>query len=119
MKTTIVTENNSKIIKARILLTWLWNNSKGARKQAVANTALGLTDVVCQLLWVLACKHAIDIATGNAEGSLSYTGVIIGLLMLAEITSRAGSRWIHAVIGNKVRNRMSGYNYRSTIPATL
>ena len=26
--------------------------------------------------------------------------------MLAEITSRAGSRWIHSVIGNKVRNRM-------------
>ena len=70
------------------------------------NTATGLLDVVCQLLWVLACKHAIDIATGEAQGSLKATGVIIALLMLTEITSRAASRWIHAVVGNKVRNRM-------------
>ena len=70
------------------------------------NTATGLLDVVCQLLWVLACKHAIDIATGEAQGSLKTTGVIIALLMLTEIISRAASRWIHAVVGNKVRNRM-------------
>lgn len=105
-KTRNVTDKKGKIIKAKTLLFWLWRNSKGARKQAAANTALGLADVVCQLLWVLACKHAIDIATGVAEGSLLYTGTLIGALMLAEITSRAGSRWIHSVIGNKVRNRM-------------
>ena len=40
------------------------------------------------------------------QGSLVVTGIVIGLLMLIEITSRGVSRWIHAVIGNKVRNRM-------------
>lgn len=88
------------------LVKWLWRNSKGARKQAVANTFIGITDVVCQLLWVLACKHAIDIATGVKEGSLLVTGIVIGSLMLMEILSRGISRWIHAVVGNKVRNRM-------------
>lgn len=88
------------------LVKWLWRNSKGARKQAVANTFIGITDVVCQLLWVLACKHAIDIATGVKEGSLLVTGIAIGSLMLMEILSRGISRWIHAVVGNKVRNRM-------------
>ena len=58
------------------------------------------------MLWVLACKRAIDIATGDCEGSLTLTGIIIGVLMLAEILSRAGSRWIHAVIGINVRNKM-------------
>lgn len=87
-------------------MTWLWYSSRGARKQAALNTMLGLADVVCQLLWVLACKHAIDIATGATRGSLAYTGTLIGILMLAEISSRAASRWIHAVTGNKVRNRM-------------
>lgn len=101
-----MTEQKGKTVKAQTLLTWLWHNSKGARKQAITNTLLGLSDVVCQLLWVLACKHAIDIATGTSPGSLTYTGTLIGVLMLAEITSRAGSRWIHSVIGNKVRNRM-------------
>ena len=85
---------------------WLWRNSKGARKQAAVNTAIGLVDVVCQLLWVIACKHAIDIATGDARGSLTTTGIIIAALMLTEIVSRGVSRWIHSVTGNKVRNRM-------------
>lgn len=98
--------NDKRNIPVRGLVRWLWKNSVGARKQAVINTATGLLDVVCQLLWVLACKHAIDIATGEAQGSLKATGVIIALLMLTEITSRAASRWIHAVVGNKVRNRM-------------
>lgn len=93
-------------ISSRRLLIWLWKNSKGARKQAVTNTAIGILDVVCQLMWVLACKHAIDIATGVTDGSLAVTGVIIGALMLTEIISRAISRWIHSVVGNKVRNRM-------------
>lgn len=84
----------------------MWQNSKGTRKQAMANTAIGLLDVACQLLWVLACKHAIDIATGIKEGSLLATGIVIAMLMLIEIVSRAASRWIHAVTGNKVRNRM-------------
>lgn len=93
-------------IKTKNLIKWLWRNSMGARRQAVANTLTGLLDVACQLLWVLACKHAIDIATGVEEGSLAVTGVIIGALMLVEILSRGVSRWIHAVVGNKVRNRM-------------
>ena len=88
------------------MLLWLWQNSRGARKQAIINTGIGLLDVACQLLWVLACKYAIDIATGIKEGSLLTTGIIIGALMLVQIASRAVSRWIHAVTGNKVRNRM-------------
>lgn len=95
-----------KSINTKSLIKWLWKNSKGARKQAAANTVTGTFDVVCQLLWVLACKNAIDIATGETEGSLTTTGIIIGTLMLLEILSRGVSRWIHAVIGNKVRNRM-------------
>lgn len=93
-------------ISSKRLLVWLWRNSKGARKQALTNTAIGLVDVVCQLLWVLACKEAIDIATGTSEGSLATTGIIIGALMLTEIVSRGISRWIHSVVGNKVRNRI-------------
>ena len=93
-------------ISVRELLAWLWSNSKGARRQAIANTAIGLTDVACQLVWVLACKHAIDIATGDSEGTLATTGIVIGTLMAIEIAARATSRWIHAVVGNRVRNRM-------------
>lgn len=93
-------------IPLKVLLKWLWKSSKGARGQAMLNTIIGLLDIACQLLWVLACKHAIDIATGEDEGSISVTGIIIGALMLTEIASRAANRWIQAVIGVEVRNKM-------------
>lgn len=88
------------------LLVWLWKNSKGARLQAILNTSIGLAEVLFQILWVLACKRAIDIATEVCDGELVIVGFAIGFLMLAEILSRAASRWIHAVIGVKVRNKM-------------
>lgn len=90
----------------KILIQWLWHNSKGARKQAMLNTAVGLIDVVCQLLWVLACKHAIDIATDNASGSLVTTGIAIASLMLIEILARGINRWINSILGVKASNRM-------------
>ena len=98
-----MSENNKNIPIKRLVL-WLWQNSKGARRQALTNTAIGLLDVACQLLWVLACKRAI--ATGIKDGSLLTTGIVIAALMLIQIGSRALSRWIHSVTGNKVRNRM-------------
>ena len=93
-------------ISIKRLIFWLWQNSRGVRKQAITNTAIGLLDVACQLMWVLACKYAIDIATGIKEGALMTIGILIAALMLVQIASRAVSRWIHAVTGNKVRNRM-------------
>ena len=102
----MINKKNNSNIPTNLLLAWLWNASKGSRGQAVLNTVMGLLDVACQLTWVLACKRAIDIATGEYEGSLAATGMLIGALMLAEISLRSGSRWIHAVIGVKVRNRM-------------
>ena len=98
-----VKENN---IPTKKLLRWLLQNTKNTKGQAIANIAIGLIDVTCQLLWVIACKHAIDIATGEAEGSLATTGIAIGALMVIEITMRAMSRWLHAVVGNKIRNRL-------------
>lgn len=100
---TIVKEN---IIPTNSLLKWLWQNSNNAKGQALANIAIGVTDVACQLLWVMACKHAIDIATGTAEGSLTNTGVVICALMAIEIALRAARNWIHSVTGNKIRNRL-------------
>ena len=93
-------------ISIKELAKWLWKSSKGARTQAILNTIIGLADVAFQLLWVLACKKAIDIATGEQEGKLVTTIVAIAALMLAEIASRAAGRWIHAVKGVEVRNKM-------------
>ena len=80
-------------IPTKKLLRWLLHNAKNAKWQAIANIVIGLIDVACKLLWVIACKHAIDIATGETVGSLTMTGIFIGALMAIEIIARATSIW--------------------------
>lgn len=70
------------------------------------STIIGIANVLCQLLWVLACKHAIDIATGNAKGSIATTGCVIGLVMLSEIILRSCNRWINSIQGVKAANNI-------------
>lgn len=90
----------------RNLLCWIWKSSAGARRRMLLSTVIGTLDVLCQLLWVLACKHAIDIATGEAEGSIATTGFAIGAIMLTEILLRGSNRWINALQGVKAANRI-------------
>ena len=84
----------------------MWRSSKGARKQSLLTTFVGICDVACQMLWVLACKQAIEIATGEAEGSLTSTGIFIGALMLIEIAARSCNRWIKNILSVKAANRL-------------
>lgn len=93
-------------IPTKKLLRWLLHNARNAKGQAIANIVIGLIDVACKLLWVVACKHSIDIATGETVGSLTTIGIFIGALMAMEIIARATSRWIYSVIGNKIRNNL-------------
>ena len=93
-------------ISVKKLVKWLWRSSAGARRQAVVNTFFGLVDVACQLLWVLACKHAIDIATGNSAGSIAVAGTVIATLMFIQIAARVANKWILSVAGVRVRNKM-------------
>lgn len=72
----------------------------------LVNTFLGTLDVACQLLWVLSCKRAIDIATGECDGSLVTTSIFIGGLMLTQIIMRGAGKWIKALQGVKAGNRM-------------
>ncbi len=96
----------TKGVSVKTLLFWIWKNSCGARRQMMLSTIIGMTNVACQLLWVLACKYAIDIATGNAIGSIAITGCIIGLIMLAEIVLRGCNRWISSIQGVKAANNI-------------
>ncbi len=95
--------NNIPISK---IVARLWRSSKGARKATLLSSIVGIADVAFQMLWVLACKQAIEIATSDAKGSLISTGIFIGILMLLEITARCCNRWINNIIGVKASNRL-------------
>lgn len=95
-----------KLIKNKLIARWLWHSSKGVRLQATLNGIIGTVDVVCSLAFVWACKYAIDIATGDAEGKLLQAAILLGVLILIRILLGATDRWIANILGVRAQNLM-------------
>lgn len=93
-------------LKNRELLGWLWRTSRGMRLQALLNASIGIVDVVCGLVFVWVCKHAIDIATGETTGSLLYASIGMALLLGMQILLGCADRWVSNLLGVKARNEL-------------
>lgn len=85
---------------------WIWQASKGARGMVAVNSLVGIIDVAVGLAFVWFSKEIIDIATGVREGSLVTYGIVMAVLMLAEIGVRALDSWIANTLSVRNRNRL-------------
>ena len=88
------------------VLRWIWQASKGARGMVVVNSLVGTLDVAVGLAFVWFSKEIIDIATGVREGNLVTYGIVMAVLMLAEIGVRALDSWIANTLSVRNRNRL-------------
>ena len=74
-------------------LCWLWRGSAGIRGRLALNVFLGTANVAVSLLFIALCKHLVDIATGNAEGSIPmYAGIVIGVILVRLAVTAANVR---------------------------
>ena len=72
---------------------WLWSHSVGARGAIVANILLGTLSVGLNLFFIFLCKRLVDVATGDATGSLGfYTAVVITVVVLRIVVSAVNVR---------------------------
>ena len=62
-------------------LRWLWSHSVGARGAVLVNILLGTLGVGLNLTFIFLCKRLVDMATGEIEGNLIVTAVVIVLLI--------------------------------------
>lgn len=85
---------------------WIWQASKGARGMVAVNSLVGILDVAVGLAFVWFSKETIDIATGDQEGNLVTYGIVMAVLMLAEIGVRALDSWILNTLSVRNRNRL-------------
>ncbi|MBR4337875.1 MAG: ABC transporter ATP-binding protein [Bacteroidaceae bacterium] len=85
---------------------WIWQASKGARTMVVVNSLVGVLDVAVGLAFVWFSKEIIDIATGDREGNLVTYGIVMAVVMLAEIGVRALDSWIVNTLSVRNRNRL-------------
>lgn len=91
---------------ARVILKWLWRAWRGNQLQAILNAAIGLFSVVVSLAQVWAVQHAIDVASGHAEGSIYWSVGVMALLVLCGFALRICSIWVRNILGIKAQNRM-------------
>ena len=91
---------------ARVIFKWLWRAWRGNQLQAILNAAIGLLSVVVSLAQVWAVQHAIDVASGHAEGSIYWSVGVMALLVLCSFVLRICSIWVRNILGIKAQNRM-------------
>ena len=91
---------------ARVIFKWLWRAWRGNQLQAILNATIGLLSVVVSLAQVWAVQHAIDVASGHAEGSIYWSVGVMALLILCGFALRICSIWVRNILGIKAQNRM-------------
>ena len=93
----------------RDIMRWLWKVWRGNRLQTILNASMGMATVVVSLAQVWAVKRAIDVASGNIEGSIYWAVALMGGLVLIDFAINISSVWIRNVLGVKAQNRMQQY----------
>ena len=91
---------------AKVILKWLWRAWHGNQLQACLNASIGLISVVISLSQVWAVQRAIDVASGQRQGSIYMAVGVMGLLILADFALSISSIWIRNILGIKAQNRM-------------
>ena len=82
---------------------WLYRHSEGVRWSLFWNILLGIISVGVSLTYIYLCKRLVDIATGDASGSLLWYTVTVLVL----IAVRLGVSAINVRIENLASSRMN------------
>lgn len=90
----------------RQTVAWMWRAWRGNHTQAVLNGAIGLLQVGVSLGQVSAVRHAIDVASGAANGSIYWAVAVMAALILADFALSISSIWVRNILGVRAQNRM-------------
>ena len=90
----------------RLILKWLWRKWRGNHLQAILNASIGIADVGLSLAQVWAVKHAIDVASGNATGSIYWAVATMAALILCSFAVNIAGVWVRNILGIRAQNHM-------------
>lgn len=100
-------ETEHKLQSYKTLIQWFWKISKGFRLQALLNLLIGLILVCISLLFVVATKNTVDIATHSSQEKNLYLSIaILASLTLAQIVLSFTSRWVRVLLGIRSQNQL-------------
>ena len=82
---------------------WLYRHSEGVRWSLFWNIFLGIFNVAVSLTYIFLCKRLVDIATGDATGSIIWYTVAVLVLIAVRLTVTA----VNVRIENLASSRMN------------
>ncbi len=92
------------------ILSWFWQVSAGQRKRIALTCLTGMIGVALSLAFIWSSKQIIDVATGSAEGSLLYLGIITSALLILQLLCSMLELWLDSRMqvegGNALRRRI-------------
>ena len=103
--------------KSSLLLTYLWDLSRGQRGRILLNCLSGILGTAFALGFVYTSKLLIDTATGSRTGSLAVLAATTVGLLAMQLLCGAAETWVGARMeveaANALRHRLFGRLLRS------
>ena len=81
---------------------WLWRHSEGVRWSLAWNILLGIVNVAVTLTYIVLCKRLVDIATGDAEGSILYFTIAVLVLIAVRLGIAAANVRIESLANSRM-----------------
>ena len=81
---------------------WLYRHSEGVRWNLAWNIILGIFNVAVTLAYIWLCKHLVDIATGDATGSIIWYAVSVLVLIAVRLAVSAVNVRIESLTNSKM-----------------
>lgn len=94
----------STVNRIRWYARWIYEASEGVKGRLMTGTVLGIIRVGLGLVFILASKHMVDIATGVKEGNLWIGAAWLCALILGEIAISACNGYLYAQTDIRMKN---------------
>lgn len=91
---------------------WMWSVTKGYRGSILWCVVLGILKVVLGWCFILLAKRAVDIASGDATGSLLYTLLGLPVIILLELLINAVVNWLSEMRNVRMDNELKQHFFR-------
>ncbi len=91
---------------------WIWSVTKGYRGSIFLYCLLGILKICIGWVFILVSKRAVDIASGDVEGSLMQTLWILPVLIVVELCMNALISWISDMRNVRMDNELKQMLFR-------
>lgn len=94
------------------MIRWFVSLSRGIRMKIASVTLLGVVEVVVSMLFIVATKRVVDVATHSVDGNLFVASLWAGGLLFLQLIIQLIDGWFNGMFASQTSNRVRHTLYR-------